>query len=380
MGSLLILTLVVGALAGAIYFFRSKLLSYFEQKLNEIFMRVLNRATEHVINVADQKLAAEKQEIKTDLTNKKEAIEDLVKQVKDEMRQNAQKLENAERERVGSFSALKQELAGHKEITEQLKTTTEGLKKVLSNNQLRGQFGEQVAEDLLRMSGFVNGTDYVRNKAQGETSNRPDFCIFLPDGVKINVDVKFPYNNLQRMTETEDMAMKQEYLKAFGKDVKEKIKQVTTREYINPADNTVDFAILFIPNEMIFSFIYEHMNDLWGEAMRQKVIFAGPFNFTAILRLIRQSYSNFKYQKNIHKIITFIKTFEEEFKKYNEEFEKIGIRINALSEQYDKVNSTRTNQLVRTVDKIKLEEPTTELIEEPEVSIENALPDPETIN
>ncbi len=343
-------------------------------------MRVLNRATEHVINIADQKLAAEKQEIKTDLTNKKEAIEDLVKQVKDEMRQNAQKLENAERERVGSFSALKQELAGHKEITEQLKTSTEGLKKILSNNQLRGQFGEQVAEDLLRMSGFVNGTDYVRNKAQGETSNRPDFCIFLPDGVKINVDVKFPYNNLQRMTETEDMAMKQEHLKAFEKDVKEKIKQITTREYINPSDNTVDFAILFIPNEMIFSFIYEQMNDVWGEAMRQKVIFAGPFNFTAILRLIRQSYSNFKYQKNIHKIITFIKTFEEEFKKYNEEFEKIGGRINALSEQYDKVNSTRTNQLIRTVDKIKLEEPTAELIEEPEVSIESALPDPETIN
>lgn len=379
MGSLLIILLTAALAAGGIYFFRSKLISYLEQKLNEIFMRVLNKATEHVINVADQKLAAEKQEIKTDLTNKKEAIEDLVKQVKDEMRQNAQKLENAEKDRVGSFSALKQELAGHKEITEQLKTTTEGLKKVLSNNQLRGQFGEQVAEDLLRMSGFVNGTDYVRNKAQGETSNRPDFCIFLPDGVKINVDVKFPYNNLQRMTETEDIAMKQEHLKAFEKDVKEKIKQITTREYINPSDNTVDFAILFIPNEMIFSFIYEQMSEVWGEAMKQKVIFAGPFNFTAILRLIRQSYSNFKYQKNIHKIITFIKTFEEEFKKYNEEFEKIGIRINALSEQYDKVNSTRTNQLIRTVDKIKLEEPSTELIEEPQVEIPK-LQEPETVN
>src|SRR5581483_1574636 len=150
MGSLFVILLMVVLVAGGVYFFRSKLIFYFEQKLNEIFMRVLNRATEHVINIADQKLAAEKQEIKTDLTNKKEAIEDLVKQVKDEMRQNAQKLENAERERVGSFSALKQELAGHKEITEQLKTSTEGLKKILSNNQLRGQFGEQVAEDLLR--------------------------------------------------------------------------------------------------------------------------------------------------------------------------------------------------------------------------------------
>lgn len=73
----------------------------------------------------------------------------------------------------------------------------------------------------------------------------------------------------------------------FEKDVKEKIKQVTTRDYINPTDKTVDFVILFIPNEMIFSYIYEKMSEVSEEAMASRVILAGPFSFTAILRMVK---------------------------------------------------------------------------------------------
>ena len=113
---------------------------------------------------------------------------------------------------------------------------------------------------------------------------------------------------------------------------------------------------MFIPNEMIFSYIYEKMNDLWVEAMKQKVVLAGPFSFTAILRLVRQAYDNFKYQKNVQKIIGYIKNFEVEFVKYNEEFLKIGERIDSLSKQYNVVNSTRSNQLTRSIDKIKIED------------------------
>lgn len=228
---------------------------------------------------------------------------------------------------------------------------------MLSNNQLRGQFGEQVADDLLKMAGFVNGVDYNSNKGQEGSGNRPDFTVFLPDGVKINVDAKFPYANLQKYIETEDKEAQKNHLKSFENDIKDKIKQVTTRDYINPEDNTVDFVILFIPNEMIFSFIYEKMNNVWTEAMQKKVVFVGPFSFSATLRLIRQSYANFKIQNNVHKIVTFIKEFEKEFEKYNEEFVLIGDRISSLTKQYDKVDSTRTRALTKTIDKIKLAEP-----------------------
>ncbi|MBD3329808.1 DNA recombination protein RmuC [Candidatus Dojkabacteria bacterium] len=334
-----------------------------ELKLRELMPELQKQANEALITLADQKLGAEKKEIRTDIENKREEIERLVKVIKSDLKESKESLDKAEKERVGSFMALKNKLDEYKKITDQLAVSTDNLRKVLSNNQLRGQFGEQVAEDLLKMTGFVKGVDYDYNKAQGTVDTRPDFTIKLPDGTKINVDAKFPYAQLQKVTEAESQDAKAEHMKLFERDVKEKIKQVTNRDYINPEENTVDFVILFIPNEMIFSFIYDKMNDLWTEAMRKKVVFAGPFSFTAILRMVRQAYDNFKYQSNIREIIGHVKSFEKEFKKFYDSFSKIGDRIESLQKQYNTVATTRVNQLTRKMDKVQLTEDVKQLDE-----------------
>jgi len=282
------------------------------------------------------------------LDNKREEISRIVKNLEDYMK-------SAEKERIDTYSALKTSVEESRKITEKLSVSTEGLKKVLSDNQVRGQFGEQVAEDLLKMAGFVKGVDYEFNKKQEGSQTRPDFAVFLPDGTRINVDSKFPYANLQNMSEAEDKVTKTKYMKDFEKDVKEKIKQVTTRDYINPTDKTVDFVILFIPNEMIFSFIYEKMPDIVESAMQSRVVLAGPFSFTAILRMIRQSYENFRVQSNIYNIIAHVKAFEKEFGVFSEAFLKIGDRIDALDKQYDTVSTTRFKQLEKRMDKVKQE-------------------------
>ncbi len=332
-----------------------KLSQDFFAKFNEKFPGHLQTANEQLVFIANQKLGAEKQEITNDLANKKDVFEKLTKQVLDELAKSQSKLEESEKNRIGTFSILTQRLEEQKALTQQLSATTEGLKRVLSNNQLRGAFGEKVAEDLLKMSGFVQGVDYEFNKEQANSSSRPDFTVKLPDGTKINVDAKFPYPNLVKMSETEDPQAKAEYFKAFERDVREKIRQVCTRDYIDPESRTVDFVILFIPNEMIFSFIYDKLPSVWEEALAKKVVLAGPFSFTAILRMVRQAYDNFRFQNNVQHIIAHIQQFAKEFETYSAEFDKIGDRIDSLSKQYQLVSTTRTRQLNRIVDKIKLE-------------------------
>lgn len=317
-------------------------------KLNELLPDVLSKANEDLVRMANEKLGSETKQGRIDLDNKREEISRIVKSLEEYMK-------SAEKERIDTYSALKTSVEESRKITEKLSVSTEGLKKVLSDNQVRGQFGEQVAEDLLKMAGFVKGVDYEFNKKQEGSQTRPDFAVFLPDGTRINVDSKFPYANLQNMSEAEDKVTKTKYMKDFEKDVKEKIKQVTTRDYINPTDKTVDFVILFIPNEMIFSFIYEKMPDIVESAMQSRVVLAGPFSFTAILRMIRQSYENFRVQSNIYNIIAHVKAFEKEFGVFSEAFLKIGDRIDALDKQYDTVSTTRFKQLERRMDKVKQE-------------------------
>lgn len=319
-----------------------------EQRLEDIVPKALMEANDYLVRTARESLTSETKQSRIDLENKRQEIERMVKSM-DEY------LKEAEKERIDSYATLKSSVEESRKITEQLSVNTENLKKVLSDNQVRGQFGERVADDLLKMAGFVRGVDYEFNKQQEGSKTRPDFAVFLPDGTRINVDSKFPYANLQKMSDTDDQGMKEKYMKAFERDVKEKIKQVTSRDYINPEDKTVDFVILFIPNEMIFSYIYDKMPDISQEAMEGKVILAGPFSFTAILRMIRQSYENFRVQKNIYNIIGHVKAFEKEFDNFSGEFYKIGDRIDSLQKQYDTVSTTRFNQLVRKVDKVKEE-------------------------
>jgi len=359
------ITIIIGIIAGAVITFiiikltsknsvktGEEIAQSVELKIREILPESLKIANEQLVSMANEKLGSEKKEIRTDLENKRSEIERLIKVIQDDLKDSKNNLDKAERDRIGSFSALSKQLEEYKKVTDQLSVSTEKLKSVLSNNPMRGQFGEQVAEDLLKMAGFVNGVDY--SKQESGTKGRPDFTVFFPDGAKINVDVKFPYANLQKMSETEDPHEKKKYIDAFKTDIKTKIKEVTTRDYIDPSQKTLDFVVLFIPNEMIFSYIYEKMNDVIVEAINKKVVLAGPFSFTAILRMVKQAYDNFRFQSNLGEIIKQIRTFEVEFHKYSEEFEKIGIKINQLEEQYQKVDSTRTNVLMKTVEKIKL--------------------------
>lgn len=338
-----------------------------EDKIARISNDALKNNAEQFLVLAKEVLGSQKNEIKTDLEGKKSAITELINEIRKDIRKNEERIARSDEDRVKSFSALQNELKSYKEITGDLKLSTDKLKELLSNNQMRGAFGEQVAENLLQMAGLVIGQDYSKNETQQTKETRPDFTIFLPDQTKINIDVKFPYASLVKYVETEDKTAKERYLREFKQDVKNKIKQVCTRDYINPEEKTVDFVILFIPNEMIFSFIYDKMNDIWEDAMQKKVILAGPFSFTAILRMVKQAYTNFRYQENLHHIIGLIQKFDTEYQKYTSAVDTLGERIASTGRQFDVVANTRNRQLTSVVDKIKnqniIETTSDELIE-----------------
>lgn len=290
------------------------------------------------------------------LEGKKDLIKEMVEKIDSGLRDSQKKIDISEKERIGEFSKLKTILEEHKNITGELKNSTDNLKNILSNNQLRGKYGEEVAENILRMLGFVKGLDYVVNLSQDTNANRPDITIKLPDKTKINIDAKFPYQSLVRYQEVEDELEKKKYLAQFSTDVKQKIKQVTTRDYINSEEKTLDFVILFVPNEMIFSFICDKLGEVSSDALKKKVIITGPFSFAAIARMIRQSYDNFKIQEDLHRVVGLIGKFKQEFSKYSDEFDRLGDRIKSMSKQYDSIATTRTRQLTKVIDQINEED------------------------
>lgn len=247
-------------------------------------------------------------------------------------------------------AAIREQLTNTAKITEGLQLSTEGLRNLLSNNRLRGEWGEQVAEDLLMAAGFVEKVNYI--KQTSTTEGRPDFTILLPDGYKLNVDAKFPFDDLISYQEAKSETEKKRALSAFSTAVKNKVKGITSKDYIDPENQTLDFVIMFIPNEMIFSFVYEKLPDINQYCNERKVVLAGPFGFTAVLRMVLQAHKNFHHEKSLVQILGLISKFQEEYAKFGESMEKLGKQIDLAQRTYMEVEGTRNRQLTRVVEQI----------------------------
>ena len=70
------------------------------------------------------------------------------------------------------FGQVDQSLRSHAEITEHLSESARSLREALVSPTARGQWGERMAEDVLRLAGFVENVNYVK-QTQVEGGHRP---------------------------------------------------------------------------------------------------------------------------------------------------------------------------------------------------------------
>ncbi|MGZ5496311.1 MAG: DNA recombination protein RmuC, partial [Candidatus Aminicenantales bacterium] len=139
----------------------------------------------------------------------------------------------------------------------------------------------------------------------------------------------------------------------FLRDVRTRIKEVTTRDYINPEDNTLDYVLVFIPNEQVYAFINQNDPEIMDEALKSKVILCSPFTLFAILAVIRQSLDNFSMEKTAGEILGLVKNFRKEWEKFTDSMEKMGEKLDGAREEYRKMTTTRHDKLDRSIQKIE---------------------------
>jgi len=348
---LLILILLAG-FAALFWYLKTHISSQTkETDLEDMVNRIFGLTTQKIAEQSRQILQSEKETIHVDLENKHQAIEKLVQSLHDEMKVRQQELRTLEQDRTQKFAELTTTLEQHRKLADELRISTQQLASVLSNNQTRGAWGERIIEDLLQANGLIEGIHYLKQTKLQETTLRPDITLLLPNHRNVPVDVKFPYSEIQKMANAETKEAKEVHLRQFGSDLKTKITKVAA--YIDPSFNTLDYAILFVPNEMVFSFINQRFPELVDEAMAKRVIMVSPFTFLIVARTVMESYRNFMVEDKLRDILQYITEFVGEWGKFKEDFSKFGRSIEALRSGYDTLIHTRSNQMDRKISKIE---------------------------
>jgi DNA recombination protein RmuC len=258
-----------------------------------------------------------------------------------------------EKDREKKFGELSEQLKKAGEQTTRLTETTVTLREALSSTKARGQWGERMAEDVLRLAGFVENVNYVKQKAIEEGRARPDFTFLLPNDLKLNMDVKFPLDNYMKFLEADSETDKSKFCKNFLRDVKSRAKEITNREYINPENNTVDYALLFIPNEQVYAFINEQDRSIIDEGLKNKVIFCSPVTLFAVLAVIRQAVENFALERTSNEILSLLGAVRKQWGAFVAKMEMMGKRISEAQKEYDSLVTTRKRMLEKPLNKIE---------------------------
>lgn len=322
--------------------------NWITDKLGSISLDALSKNSAEFLRLAEERLKTQTVESKKELEGKKELIDLSIETIAKTLTEMQQKLSEVEKGSV-KISTL---VEHHADITSKLKDTTEHLKHAFASSKKRGEWGERMAEDILRLVGLVEGINYVKQKTLESSSGRPDYTFFLPNSLKINMDVKFPLENYQHYLDAQTEHDKKRFKEELLRNAKTMIKQVTNRAYIDTADNTVDYVIVFIPNEQVYSFINESDPSIMDEALKQKVILCSPFTLYAVLAVIRQAVASFNLERTASEILTLLGEFSKQWGLYKEKFEAMGKRLDDARKEYDTLVTTRSNMLERPLKKI----------------------------
>lgn len=291
-------------------------------------------------------------QVNADLAAKKDVIDTRLDEVRLEVRGELDRLSQmvAELGRASSqrFGEVDQSLRSHAEVAGHLAESTRALREALANPQARGQWGERMAEDVLRLAGFVEHVNYRKQTQVEGGSGRPDYTFDLPKGHVLYMDVKFPMASYLRYLEVGTGAEREAHLKAFLRDVRARVKELAKREYATSGDRpSVDYVLLFLPNEQLSGFIHEHDPALLDEAMGQRVVMCSPLTLFAFLGVIRQAFDNFVIEQTSDEILQLLGRFGQQWQKYTESAEKVKRRLDSVQTEFEQLVGVRRRQLER---------------------------------
>ena len=327
----------------------NELLDSVEANFGKLSLEAMNE----FLQLAKAKLESERQLNTQELTGKKALIDQQLGQMTGELKKVSELVAALEKDRSQKFGELRKELEATTKQTSALIEATTILREALASSKVRGQWGERMAEDVLNIAGFVDGVNYVKQTVLAGPGTRPDFTFLLPNKLVLNMDVKFPLDNYVKYLEADSKADADHRLKDFLGDVRTKIKEVTSRDYIDPVQNTVDYALVFIPNEQIYGFIHENDRSLLDEAIKNKVVLCSPMTLFAVLAVIRQAVDNFALEKTSNEILSLFGSFKKQWGEFVKKMDTLGARIEDAAREYDELRGVQRRQLEKPLEEIE---------------------------
>lgn len=321
----------------------------FDQKISAV-VETLDKKLAAVDQVVGQKVDGVQATVGESVGGMSKLMGEQVGNMKGELAALRKLVASLQNERSEQHGLLVERLESTARDQQALVETTSQLRHALASPKSRGQWGERMADDVLRAAGFIEGINY-RKQTKLEGGTTPDFTFLLPSDQMLHMDVKFPVDNYLRYLEADTDADKDLSAKTFIRDVRARIKELEPRDYSN-SDSTVGYVLLFIPNESVYGFIHDNDGGLLDYALSQSVVLCSPTTLFAVLGVIRQSIDSFMVEKTSAEILQVLGSFSDEWTKFCGALDKVGKHLGTVNKSFDELSGTRRRVLEKKLDKV----------------------------
>lgn len=230
------------------------------------------------------------------------------------------------------------DLTALRKSSEHLANQTQSLTELRDAFRLpsaRGSLGELLLENLLR---DILPADSYETQYQTQSGERVDAIVKIAERI-VPIDSKFPITNPSGLDAQDSEQLRQERRASLLRAARIHINSV--KKYVNPAEGTVDYAIMYIPGENIFHQLIIQdrkdslKNSIAHHAQQSKVIIASPNTLYLYLQTITLALRGFAVQENAREIVAKLQGLGSGVHTLSDEFRIMGNHLRNAQQKHD---------------------------------------------
>ncbi len=257
-----------------------------EGTLQDLCNQALQKNSSHFLDLAKTTFESFRSSSITEFSLRDKAFQDKLSPLHELLQRFDGKMDHIEKERLGTYHALRQQMLDMVTAEKTLSSETTKLTQALRAPQARGRWGELQLRNVVELSGMVEHCDFIEQVTMTQDGQlfRPDMLVRLPGNKIIVVDAKTPLDGYLCAIETDKEEERVIQLDRHARHVKQHIDELAKKAYWQMEAQSPEFVVLFLPGEMFFSAALQSDPSLLEYGAAKGVLLSTPTTLIALLR------------------------------------------------------------------------------------------------
>lgn len=310
----------------------------FENAFKALSADALSRNTEQFIALATQTFGKLQEGARGDLEQRRQAVEALVKPLRESLRQVDEKLQSVEKARAGAYAGLQDQIRMLLDSQNRLQGETKNLVHALKTPGARGRWGELQLERTVEFAGMTEHIEFIKqvHVAGDEGILRPDLVVRLPGDKQIVIDAKAPLDAYLKALECEDRERETALLEQHAAQIRAHIRVLAGKRYWRQFESAPEFVVMFLPGEVFFSAALEKDPGLIEFGSVENVLLATPTTLIALLKAAAYGWRQEAIAERAREITQIGRELYDRLVTQAEHFEDLGKALARAVDSYNK--------------------------------------------